>query len=206
MQIKRIPAGVYAANCYILMDEDTKETAVIDPGGDADTLIKAIKDMNAKVNYILLTHGHADHTGAATQLKNEFNSPIYISEEDYKLINNGEFMYGDIAGNVDKYIDEGDIFTIGNIKIKSILTPGHTPGGVCFLVDDMVFTGDTLFQSSIGRTDLAGGNFETIIKSIKEKLISLSEDITVFPGHGPKSSIGREKVHNPFLSDDYPVY
>lgn len=204
MQIKRIPAGVYAANCYIIMDEDTKETAVIDPGGEADTLIKAIKDMNAKVKYILLTHGHADHTGAAVQLKNELNTPVYISEDDYKLINNGEFMYGDIAGNVDKYINEGDIFTIGSIKIKSILTPGHTPGGVCFLVDDMVFTGDTLFQGSIGRTDLAGGNFETIIKSIKEKLIKLPDDITVFPGHGSESSIGREKVQNPFLSDEYP--
>jgi len=206
MQIKRIPVGAYAANCYILMDEDTKETAVIDPGEEADTLIKAIKDMNANVKYILLTHGHADHTGAAVQLKKEFNSPVYINEQDYKLINNGEFMYGDIAENVDKYINEGDTFSIGSIKIECILTPGHTPGGVCFLVDDMVFTGDTLFASSIGRTDLAGGNFETIIKSIKEKLIKLPESITVFPGHGPESSIGREKACNPFLSDEYPLF
>jgi Zn-dependent hydrolases, including glyoxylases len=203
MQIKRIPVGAYAANCYILMDENTKEAAVIDPGADANTLIKAVKDMNAKVKYILLTHGHADHTGAAVQLKNEFNSPVYINEQDYKLINNGEFMYGDIAENVDKYINEGDTFNIGSIKIECISTPGHTPGGICFLVNDMVFTGDTLFDGSIGRTDLAGGNFETIIKSIKEKLMKLPEGITVFPGHGPESSIGKEKMHNPFLSDGY---
>lgn len=204
MKIKRIPVGAYAANCYILMDEDTKETAVIDPGEEASNLIKAIKDMDAKVKYILLTHGHADHTGAAVQLKKEFNAPIYINEQDYKLIDNGEFMYGDIAKNVDKYINEEDTFNLGSIEIKPILTPGHTPGGVCFLVDDMVFTGDTLFAGSIGRTDLAGGNFQTIIKSIKEKLVKLPDDITVFPGHGSESSIGREKVSNPFLSDEYP--
>lgn len=206
MQIKRIPAGVYAANCYILMDEDTKESAVIDPGGDANNLIKAIKDMNAKVKYILLTHGHADHTGAVIQLKNEFNSPIYINEQDYQLIKNGAYMYGDIVENVDQYINEGDVFSLGNTQVKSILTPGHTPGGVCFLVDDMIFTGDTLFEGSIGRTDFDGGNFETIIKSIKDKLMTLPENIVVFPGHGSESNIGKEKNHNPFLSDNYPVF
>lgn len=199
MQIKRIPAGVYAANCYILMDEETKESAVIDPGGDADDLIKAIIDMKAEVKYILLTHGHTDHTGAAVQLKEEFNSPLYINEQDYEMINNGEFIYGDIAGKVDQYINEGDILKLGNSEIKCILTPGHTPGGVCFLVDNMVFTGDTLFAGSIGRTDFAGGDFDTIIKSIKDKLMVLPDDITVLPGHGTESSIGREKIHNPFL-------
>jgi Zn-dependent hydrolases, including glyoxylases len=205
MQIKRIPVGAYAANCYILMDEDTKESAIIDPGEDVHNLIKAITDMKARVKYILLTHGHADHTGAAVQLKNEFNSPLYINEQDYQMINNGEFMYGDVAGEVDKYISEGDTFKLGNSEIRCILTPGHTPGGVCFLVDNMIFTGDTLFAGSIGRTDLAGGDFDIIIKSIKEKLMKLPDDITVLPGHGSESSIGREKMHNPFLSDDYPL-
>lgn len=199
MEIKRIPAGVYAANCYILMDENTKESAVIDPGGDADDLIKAITDMGAKVKYILLTHGHTDHTDAAVQLKEKFNSPLYINEQDYEMIKNGEFIYGHIAGKVDKYINEGDTFKIGNSEIKCIHTPGHTPGGVCFLVDSMAFTGDTLFASSIGRTDFAGGDFDTIIKSIKDKLMGLPDETTVLPGHGSESSIGREKVHNPFL-------
>jgi Zn-dependent hydrolases, including glyoxylases len=187
------------------MDEDTKESAIIDPGEDVHNLIKAITDMKARVKYILLTHGHADHTGAAVQLKNEFNSPLYINEQDYQMINNGEFMYGDVAGEVDKYISEGDTFKLGNSEIRCILTPGHTPGGVCFLVDNMIFTGDTLFAGSIGRTDLAGGDFDIIIKSIKEKLMKLPDDITVLPGHGSESSIGREKMHNPFLSDDYPL-
>lgn len=199
MQIKRIPAGVYAANCYILMDEETKESAVIDPGGDADDLIKAIKDMGSKVKYILLTHGHTDHTEAAVQLKEEFNSPIYINDQDYEMIKNGEFIYGDIAGKVDEFIKEGDILKIGNTEIKSILTPGHTPGGVCFLVNNMIFTGDTLFAGSIGRTDFAGGDFDVIIDSIKSKLMGLPDEMIVLPGHGPESSIGREKIHNPFL-------
>lgn len=199
MKIKRVPAGVYAANCYILMDEETKESAIIDPGGDADDLIKAITDMKARVKYILLTHGHTDHTGAAVRLKEEFNSPLYINEQDYEMINNGEFIYGDIAGKVDQYISEGDIFKLGNSEIRCIFTPGHTPGGVCFLADNMIFTGDTLFAGSIGRTDFAGGDFDTIIKSIKDKLMELPDDITVLPGHGSESSIGREKMHNPFL-------
>ncbi len=199
MQIKRIPAGVYAANCFILMDEDTKETAVIDPGGDSEDLIKAVNEMDAKVKYILLTHGHTDHTGAAVQLQEEYNVPIYISEKDYRMMENGEYIYGDVIGKVDKFLNEGDTFKIGSIEIKCIHTPGHTPGGICFMVEDVVFTGDTLFAGSIGRTDLAGGDFDAIISNIKNKLMILPDNITVLPGHGPQSSIGRERVHNPFL-------
>ncbi|MTK11673.1 MAG: MBL fold metallo-hydrolase [Clostridiaceae bacterium] len=199
MKIKRIPAGVYAANCFILMDEDTKEAAVIDPGGDSEDLIKAVNEMDAKVKYILLTHGHTDHTGAAVQLQEEYNVPIYISEKDYRMMENGEYIYGDVIGKVDKFLNEGDTFKIGSIEIKCIHTPGHTPGGICFMVEDVVFTGDTLFAGSIGRTDLAGGDFDAIISNIKNKLMILPDNITVFPGHGPQSSIGRERVHNPFL-------
>lgn len=199
MKIKRIPAGVYAANCYIVIDEETKDCVVMDPGGDEEDLIKAIKKENVQVKYILLTHGHADHTGAALRLKKDFNAPLCISSEDYELISKGAFMYGDIVNNIDQYIKEGDIFKIGNMDIKCIHTPGHTPGGVCFLIEDSVFTGDTLFAGSIGRTDFQGGNFDAIIKSIKEKLMVLGDEIKVFPGHGPESTIGKERLHNPFL-------
>lgn len=199
MQVKRIPAGIYAANCYILMDEDTKESAVIDPGGDANDLIKAIKAMNANVKYILLTHGHTDHTGGVLDLKQEFKAPVYINEVDYEMIKSGEYIYGDIKGKVDSFISDGDILKLGTKEVKIIHTPGHTPGGVCFLVDNMLFTGDTLFAGSIGRTDLGGGNFETIIKNIKEKLMILPDEVIVLSGHGGESSIGRERLHNPFL-------
>ncbi|MCT8977167.1 MBL fold metallo-hydrolase [Clostridium sp. CX1] len=199
MEVRRVPAGVYAANCYILMDEETKEAAVMDPGGDADDLSKVIKEMGAKVKYILLTHGHVDHVGAVTELKDEFKAPVYINEEDYKMISNREYIYGDIIGKVDGYINEGDSFKLGSSEIKVLQTPGHTPGGVCFLVDNMVITGDTLFAGSIGRTDLGGGDYEAIIRSIKEKLMILPDDTIVLSGHGGQSTIGRERVHNPFL-------
>lgn len=198
MIVKRIPVGVYSANCFILVDEETKETAIIDPGGDAEDLIKAVTNMEAKVKYILLTHGHMDHTGAVVQLKDEYKVPVCVNEKDYEFMENGEYVYSSI-GKVDKFLNEGDIFKIGNIEIKCFHTPGHTPGGICFLVENSVFTGDTLFAGSIGRTDFAGGDFDTIISSIKNKLMILSDDITVLPGHGPQSSIGRERVHNPFL-------
>lgn len=201
MVIKRIPAGVYAANCYILMDEATKETAVIDPGGDADDLIKAIKEMGSEVKYILLTHGHADHTGAAAELKEYFHVPVGISEDDERMILNGEFMYGSLTkyGKADIHIKEGNVIKLGGLEIKCIETPGHTPGGVCFIVGNVVFTGDTLFLESIGRTDFAGGDFDTIIDSIKTKLMTLSDDIKVLPGHGPGSTIKNERLNNPFL-------
>jgi glyoxylase-like metal-dependent hydrolase (beta-lactamase superfamily II) len=189
MKIKAMPVGVYAANCYIVIDEGTKACVVMDPGGDEEDLIKYIKEEKAEVKYILLTHGHADHTEAALKLKEEFNAPLCINAEDYEMIKNSEFMYGNIAGKVDKYIKEDDNFKVGNMDIKCIHTPGHTPGGVCFLIGNCVFTGDTLFAGSIGRTDFAGGNFETIIKSIKDKLMILNDEIKVFPGHGPESSI-----------------
>lgn len=199
MQIKSIPAGIYGANCYILMDEDTKESAVIDPGGDADVLIKAIKDMSANPKYILLTHGHTDHTGGVLDLKQEFKVPVYLNEADYEMIKSGEYIYGDINGKVDSFINDGDILKLGAKEIKVIHTPGHTPGGVCFLVDNTVFTGDTLFAGSIGRTDFGGGDFETIIKSIKEKLMMLPGEVVVLSGHGGQSTIGRERIQNPFL-------
>lgn len=199
MKLKTIPAGIYSANCHIIMDDETKETAVIDPGGDAQDLIGAINDMGAQVKFILLTHGHVDHVGGAVELKQKFNVPLYISEEDYNICNTGEYIFGNISGNVDEYIKENDTFNIGQKEIKTIHTPGHTPGGMCFLIDDMIFTGDTLFAGSIGRTDFVGGDFGTIIKSIKDKLMTLPDNITVLPGHGPKSTIGEERTHNPFL-------
>lgn len=201
MVIKRIPAGIYAANCYIIMDEHTKESVVMDPGGDEDDIISAIEAMEAKVKYIVLTHGHADHTGGALQLKKKYNAPIAISKMDEDLMINGAFMFGTFGRETkaDINLSEGDKIYIGNIEILCLETPGHTPGGMCYVAENSVFTGDTLFTGSIGRTDLPGGDFDTIIKSIKEKLMILDENIIVYPGHGPQSTIRREKESNPFL-------
>lgn len=199
MKIKIIPAGIYDANCYILVDEVTNEATVIDPGGDAQMLINEIKTLQAKVKMILLTHGHADHTGAVSELKNEFGCSVYINEKDSDLINNNVPIYGSKNENGDKFICEGDVLKFGDYGIKCVETPGHTPGGMCFVIDNLVFTGDTLFNRSIGRTDFQGGDFDTIIDSIKNKLLTLSDDTVVYPGHGPKSSIGFERNNNPYL-------
>ncbi|MDF2882244.1 MAG: beta-lactamase domain protein [Clostridiaceae bacterium] len=199
MILRRIPAGVYAANCYILMDEDTKESAVIDPGGDEDDIIQEIQRLEAKVKIILLTHGHADHTGAVDKLKEKYNVPVALNNNDKEMMLNNEFIYGTINSGIEKNIEDGDKFTIGNLEINCVETPGHTPGGVSFIVGNMVFTGDTLFQGSIGRTDFKGGNYDVIINSIKTKLLTLSEDTVVYPGHGPQTTIKYEMVNNPFL-------
>lgn len=199
MILRRIPAGVYAANCYILMDEDTKESAVIDPGGDEDDIIQEIENLGAKVKIILLTHGHADHTGAVDQLKERYNVPVALNNNDKKMMQSNEFIYGNVKSEIENNIEDGDKFNIGNIKISCVETPGHTPGGVSFIVGNMVFTGDTLFQGSIGRTDFKGGNFDLIINSIRTKLLTLPEDTVVYPGHGPKTTIKNEMLNNPFL-------
>lgn len=204
MKIKRMPVGVYAANCYILFDENTKETAVIDPGGDGVDIIKAVNALEGKVKYILLTHGHMDHTGAVGMLKEEFKAPVYIQKQDQELIEKGFYMcgpldYKGIKVEFDKNVKENDIFHLGESIIKCIETPGHTPGGVCYLVNDSLFTGDTLFLRSIGRTDLDGGNYNSIIESIKSKIMILDDDIKVYPGHGPQSTIKFERENNPFF-------
>jgi hydroxyacylglutathione hydrolase len=202
--IKRIPAGVYAANCYILIDEASKECAVIDPGGDAEDLVSFINEANVKVKYILLTHGHADHTGAVGNLSEIYSVQAHINKYDGMYISNGEFMFGPLkykGGIVELVMDleQDKVFKLGSLEIKCIETPGHTPGGICFHVGDKLFTGDTLFLRSIGRTDLSGGDFNTLIDSIKNRLLILNPETVVYPGHGPQSTIKYERDNNPFL-------
>lgn len=202
MEIRRVVAGIYGANCYIIMDKDTKEAIVLDPGGDVDDILKAIDTVGANVKYILLTHGHLDHTSGVEELKSVTNAVVCMNKEDDDLITEGEHLFGPlIEGGADKLLKQGDIIKISNVEITCIDTPGHTPGGMCFLIANCVFTGDTLFAGSIGRTDFTGGDFNTIITSIKSKLLSLPEDTIVYPGHGPCSTINNEKLKNPFLQD-----
>lgn len=202
MIIKRVVAGIYGANCYIIMDENTKEAVVLDPGGDVDDIEKAIKSINADVKYILLTHGHVDHVGGVDELRNIVNAKVGISEKDYVLMEKGTYIYGDAFDkNVDLFLKENDIIKLNNFDVECIETPGHTKGGLVFKVNENVFTGDTLFTGSIGRTDLEGGNYEEIMNSLKNKLVSLNDDCIVFPGHGPRSTIRNEKMTNPFLKE-----
>lgn len=200
MIIKAIPAGIYDANCYIVMDEKTKDAVVLDPGGDGEMLERAIKDMGANVKGILLTHGHMDHVGGVEYLSDKLNAPFYISKIDEEYMEKDNYVFGSIR-NANGYLEDGNDLSFGSLNIKVIATPGHTKGGLCFLIEDKLFTGDTLFQGSIGRTDFIGGSFPEIINSIKTKLLPLGDEIEVYPGHGPKSSIGYEKGYNMYLND-----
>lgn len=200
MIIKAIPAGIYDANCYIVMDEKTKDAVVLDPGGDGEMLERAIKDMKANVKSILLTHGHMDHVGGVEYLSDKLNVPFYISKIDEEYMEKDNYVFGSIR-NANGYLEDGNDLSFGSLNIKVIATPGHTKGGLCFLIEDKLFTGDTLFQGSIGRTDFIGGSFPEIIDSIKTKLLPLGDEIEVYPGHGPKSSIGYEKGYNMYLND-----
>lgn len=201
MEVRRIVVGVYAANCYVIMDENTKEALVLDPGGDVDDILKVINELNAKIKYIFLTHGHVDHTSGAELLKNTVKAPVGINKRDNALIDEGAYLYGPLleGKTPEIYLKEGDTYRVGDIEIKCIETPGHTPGGMSFLINDEIFTGDTLFYGSIGRTDLEGGNREIILNSLKEKLIVLPDETIVHPGHSRETTIANEKKINPFI-------
>ncbi|KGM93132.1 MBL fold metallo-hydrolase [Clostridium botulinum] len=201
MKIKRIPAGMYGANCYVLIDEETMVGCIIDPGGDADRLVNIIDEFNIEVKFILLTHGHMDHVGGVEILREKYNVPVYINGKDKELMEKGTEVFGRIWSKTseDKELNDGEILKLGNLDIKCMETPGHTPGGMSFLVNNVVFTGDTLFRGSVGRCDLPGGNQSQLIESIKSKLMILDDEIVVLPGHEGESNIRFEKQYNPFF-------
>jgi hydroxyacylglutathione hydrolase len=191
MNIERFKVGWLSTNCYVVSCEETKETAVIDPGLENDAEVKQIleyiRQNGLHVKYIINTHGHTDHVAGNTIIKKATGALVLIHES-----NNG-------CINADQKLRDGDVIYIGNYKLKVLHTPGHTPDGICLLGANVVFTGDTLFAGSIGRTDFAGGSFSEIIHSIKTKLLPLSDSITVYPGHESFTNIGYERRHNPFL-------
>jgi len=205
MKFKRLSLGVYQANCYILHDEKTNETAVIDPGGGFSEIRRYIEANRLKIKYIILTHGHGDHIGALRELKDYTDAIVCIHREDQEMLKSSRinltvFMgYPDISMEADRLLEDGDILELGDIKLNIIHTPGHSRGGICVYCEDSLFSGDTLFTGSIGRTDLNGGSYDEIIASIKDKLLILPDNTAVYPGHGPSSAISIEKINNPFL-------
>lgn len=205
MLIKVLPVGIYDANCYIIVDKNTNDAVIMDPGGDINILTEEIDKLGIKPQYILLTHGHVDHVGAVVGLRNRYHIPFYINKKDEKMMENGSMIYGQLP-KADGYINNGDVLTFGTKTIKCIETPGHTPGGMCFLIDDSLFTGDTLFRESVGRVDFPGGSHDTLINSVKNNILPLGDNVTVYPGHGTKTSIGHERIRNPFLVGDFYVY
>lgn len=206
IKIKQFIAGQLENNMYLVYDEDTKKAVLIDATAPVPELLDIVKNLGLDVEYILLTHGHFDHILGLTELKKALGAEAVIFHDDLIISDNiNEFtrFFGGMEESVppvyEKFIKDGDVITVGNMQIKVIHTPGHTQGGVCYLLNDNLFSGDTLFMGSVGRTDLFGGNFDKLSDSVKNKLFKLDDNIKVYPGHGPKTTIGYEKKHNEIL-------
>ena len=211
MKVLAYPNGIFGATTYLVYDEKSLEGVIIDCTSSIDEIEKEIKKKNIKLKYILITHGHFDHVYCIAKIKEKFPSiPVMLHKDDMELLNQIPIQCS-MAGIkeikvpcIDGLIDENtQNLTIGKYEIKIIHTKGHSKGGVCYLIDNLLFSGDTLFRGSIGRCDLFGGNYNEIEDSIKNKLFILNEDIMVYPGHGDKTSIEYEKKYNPYFGSNY---
>jgi len=205
LQVEPLVVGPLFSNCYIVWDDKIKTGIVIDPGDDANNILKVIEELGLHINSILVTHGHFDHVGAVKTLIKELGVDFFAHKDDLFFIQYAEKSarrWGieiEQPPNPNYFLEDGQIINVGEFKLNVLHTPGHSPGGVCFLYNKMVFCGDTLFQGSIGRTDFRKGSLEDLIKSIKTRLYSLSDDTIVYTGHGPITTIGDEKKFNAFV-------
>jgi hydroxyacylglutathione hydrolase len=206
MIIQEFIVGPLENNCYIITDEKSKETFVVDPGDEPDRIIDFIRDKGLQLKYIICTHAHYDHVGAVPELKQETGAQIVIHQNELDLYTHIEkqgMMWGvelDPLPAPDIIVEEGSILAIGDLKFEVLHTPGHTPGGICLYGEGLIITGDTLFAGSVGRTDLHGGDLRQLKNSFK-RIMLLPETVKVLPGHGPESTIGREKRENFFATE-----
>jgi hydroxyacylglutathione hydrolase len=204
---KGLTVGLLEVNCYILGDEETKEAVVIDPGGDEDEILEILNYNKFKLKLIIDTHGHFDHVDANEPLKAATGAKIAIHEADAQMLDkpSAEAMF--FTGNrlrtshADILLKENDILTFGQYRLKVLHTPGHTPGGISLVLEDhpYVYVGDLLFAGSIGRTDFPGGNYDALISAVKTKIFPLGDNYSVYPGHGPVTTVAQERKYNPFF-------
>lgn len=206
MQIETITVSSFETNCYLVWDEKDKSCAIVDPGDEHEKILEWIDNLHLKPKAILLTHGHVDHIAAVGKLKDKFDIPLYIGRGDEEMLAsssaNGSAFFGQniTCPSPDHIVGDADVIKVGSHRFVVMATPGHSRGGVCYIIDKYLFCGDTLFNGSIGRTDLPGGNYQLLIDSINKNILSLPDDIICYPGHGPATTVGEEKRNNPFLS------
>lgn len=197
--------GSYGANCYLIGCEQTKEGAVIDPGDEGHRIVAKAKELGLNIKSIILTHGHIDHISAVDEVKKATGAKILIHQDEAQMLVDGNKNLSNYLGNTRGYspadvlLKDGDLFKVGNLEVKALHTPGHTQGGICLDIEGIIISGDTLFEDSIGRSDFPGGSHKVLINSIKTKLLPYPDETKVYPGHGPSTSIGYERVNNPFF-------
>ncbi|MBS9431096.1 MBL fold metallo-hydrolase [Photorhabdus hainanensis] len=213
MKYQIIPVTAFMQNCTLIWNEESKEAAIVDPGGEAEKLIAEIERRGLKLTQILLTHGHFDHVGATVEVAKYFNVPIYGPHQEDAFWIEGLQAQSRMFGieecpsfEPDRWLNEGDELRVGGVDLSVLHCPGHTPGHVVFVnhADKLIYMGDVLFKGGVGRSDFPRGNHQQLINSIKDKLLPLGDDYEFIPGHGPMSTLGYERQTNPFLQDEVP--
>ncbi len=205
MIVKQFIRGFIANNNYLIIDEESKEAALIDCTDEIGELETTLAEYDAKLKYILLTHGHFDHVTGTNIVKRRLNPLVYMHKDDKTLVDESDAFMISVGmqpfehPEIDKYITDEDEIYLGKTKIDVVHLPGHTQGGVGFFVDNMMFAGDTIFLESIGRTDLIGGDFSQLIQTIKDKIFTLNESTILHVGHGSSTSVGHEKKYNEYV-------
>ena len=208
MILKKLVVGPFAANCYIVGSELTKEGMIIDPGDEAREILRSVKDGQLDIKFIVVTHGHIDHVGAVKEVKEATGAEVCVHTDDAKSISGQEGQLISMLASGLSYpapsspgrlLKGGDSVDLGDLHFGVLHTPGHTPGGICLLGNGVLFTGDTLFNYGVGRTDLPGGSYSQLMNSLHTKLMVLPAETIVYPGHGPETTIGAECGGNPYL-------
>ncbi len=205
MILETLTVGPFQENCYVIGDGETG--AIVDPGDEAARIALAVEQTGLEIGQMLVTHAHIDHVGAVGALADEYACPVLMHAEAEPMLQQlptQAMMMGLRFGKVpavDRHIQDGEILEVGSLKLESLYTPGHAPGHLAFYVESerLVLSGDALFAGSVGRTDLFGGDMEVLVRSINERLLTLPDETGVYPGHGPRTTIGDERAYNPFL-------
>ncbi len=205
MILETLLTGPLQVNCYLMGCETTRKAAVIDPGGNVEQILGLLEKHQLQLQMLINTHGHFDHIGGNKQLLEVTSAELILHEADSTLLKKaaehaaGFGLNAELSPPAQRLLQGGERLQLGELLIEVIHTPGHTPGGICLRIEDQLFVGDTLFAGSIGRTDLPGGDHQQLLDSIQGQLLDLPDGVIVYPGHGPATTIGREKLYNPFL-------